>query len=212
MILNQISDALQEGNSGEVSRLVKSAIESGMPAKDILNDGLIDGMGKIGVKFKCNEVYVPEVLMAARAMKAGLEILKPHLAKAGIKPRGTVILGTVRGDLHDIGKNLVGMMLQGSGFAVTDLGNDVPPEKFVQAAKDSGAQIVGLSALLTTTMPNMKEVVAKFVESGIRSKVKILVGGAPLTAEYAREIGADGYAPDAAQAAELASTFVPKVA
>ncbi len=212
MILNQISDALQEGNSAEVARLVKSAVASKMPAKDILEKGLIDGMGKIGAKFKCNEVYVPEVLMSARAMKAGLEILKPHLAASGIQPRGKVVLGTVRGDLHDIGKNLVGMMLQGAGFAVTDLGNDVAPEKFVQAAKEQGAQLVGLSALLTTTMPNMKEVVTRFVESGMRSNVKILVGGAPLTAEYAKEIGADGYAPDAAQAAELAAEMMPKVA
>jgi len=203
MVLEKISDALQEGNSAEVSKLVKQAIDAKMPPQDILNDGLIDGMSKIGAKFKCNEVYVPEVLMAARAMHAGLNLLKPLLAAKGIQPKGKVILGTVRGDLHDIGKNLVGMMLQGAGFAVTDLGNDVPAERFIDAVKKEGATIVGLSALLTTTMPNMKDVIAKFVESGIRSKVKILVGGAPLTAEYAREIGADGYAPDAASAVEV---------
>ncbi len=146
--------------------------------------------------------------MSARAMHAGLNLLKPLLAARGIKPRGKVVLGTVRGDLHDIGKNLVGMMLQGAGFAVTDLGNDVAPEKFVEAAKKEEAHIVGLSALLTTTMPNMKEVVAKFVETGMRNKVKILVGGAPLTAEYAKEIGADGYAPDAASASEKIKAFL----
>ena len=209
MVLEKISDALQEGNSAEVAKLVKQAMDSKVPPGDILNRGLIDGMSKIGKRFKCNEVYVPEVLMSARAMHAGLNLLKPLLAAKGIKPRGKVVLGTVRGDLHDIGKNLVGMMLQGAGFAVTDLGNDVSPEKFVEAAKKEDAQIIGLSALLTTTMPNMKEVVAKFVESGIRGKVKILVGGAPLTAEYAREIGADGYAPDAAEAADLAQALVP---
>jgi 5-methyltetrahydrofolate--homocysteine methyltransferase len=208
MVLEKISEALQEGNSAEVSKLVKQAIDAQIPCQDILNKGLIDGMSKIGAKFKCNEVYVPEVLMAARAMHAGLNLLKPLLAAKGIQPKGKVILGTVRGDLHDIGKNLVGMMLQGAGFAVTDLGNDVPAERFIDAVKKEGATIVGLSALLTTTMPNMKDVIAKFVESGIRSKVKILVGGAPLTAEYAREIGADGYAPDAAEAADLAGTFV----
>jgi len=209
MSIEKISDALQEGNAAEVGRLVKQAIDAKFPPGDILNKGLIDGMSKIGAKFKCNEVYVPEVLMSARAMHAGLNLLRPLLAQAGIKPRGKVVLGTVKGDLHDIGKNLVAMMLQGAGFAVKDLGNDVPAEKFVQAAKEEGAQIVGLSALLTTTMPNMKEVVEKFVQSGLRKKVKIMVGGAPLTAEYAREIGADGYAPDAAEAADLAASLVP---
>ena len=208
MVLEKISDALQEGNSAEVAKLVKQAIDAKTPPQDILNEGLIDGMSKIGQKFKCNEVYVPEVLMSARAMHAGLNILRPLLAEKGIKPKGKVVLGTVRGDLHDIGKNLVGMMLQGAGFAVTDLGNDVPPEKFIDAVKKENADIVGLSALLTTTMPNMKEVISKFVASGLRKNVKIMVGGAPLTAEYAREIGADGYAPDAAEAADLASSFV----
>ncbi len=209
MVLEKISEALQGGNASEVGKLVKSAIESKLPPEDILNKGLIAGMSKIGEKFKCNEVYVPEVLMAARAMHAGLAELKPLLVASGIKPRGKVVLGTVRGDLHDIGKNLVGMMIQGAGFAVTDLGNDVAPEKFVETARQEGAQIIGLSALLTTTMPNMKEVVAKLKESGLRDQVKVLVGGAPLTMEYAREIGADGYAPDAAEAAELASSLVP---
>ena len=210
MVLEKISEALQDGNSAEVGCLVKSAIDANIPVQDILNKALIDGMSKIGAKFKCNEVYVPEVLMAARAMHVGLNILKPLLAAKGIKPRGKVVLGTVKGDLHDIGKNLVAMMLQGAGFDVKDLGNDVSAEKFVQAAEAENAQIVGLSALLTTTMPHMKEVISKFVESGTRSKVKILVGGAPLTAEYANEIGADGYAPDAAEAADMASALVPK--
>lgn len=209
MVLEKISAALQEGNAPEVSHLVKSAIQSKVPPGEILDKGLIDGMSKIGAKFKCNEVYVPEVLMAARAMHAGLAELKPLLVSSGIKPRGKVVIGTVRGDLHDIGKNLVGMMLQGAGFEVNDLGNDVPPEKFVEAAKSEGAQLIGLSALLTTTMPSMKEVVAKVQESGLKDQVKVMVGGAPLTAEYAREIGADGYAPDAAEAAELASSLVP---
>src|ERR1041384_299545 len=185
MTLERISEARQEGAAATVGRLVKEAIAAKVPPGDIRDRGVIAGMAKIGALFKCNEVYVPEVLLSARAMHAGLNVLRPLLAASGIKPRGKVVLGTVKGDLHDIGKNLVAMMLQGAGFSVRDLGNDVPAERFVQAVTEEGAQIVGLSALLTTTMPNMKEVVAKFVASGLRGKVKILVGGAPLTAEYA---------------------------
>ena len=209
MDLEALKEAVILGDVKGSSLLTEVAIQAGHSPQRILEEALAPAMEIVGDKFRCNEVYVPEVLMSARAMHAGLNVLKPFLAKAGIQPRGKVVLGTVKGDLHDIGKNLVGMMLQGAGFAVRDLGNDVTAEKFVQAAKEEGAQSIGLSALLTTTMPNMKEVVAKFVESGLRKNVKILVGGAPLTAEYAKEIGADGYAPDAAEAAELAAAMIP---
>ena len=197
-----ICQALMKGRAAEVKQLVGQALEEGVPAGTILNDGLLQGMGIIGAKFKKNEVYVPEVLIAARAMKAGREVLKPKLVAAGVQPLGIAVIGTVKGDLHDIGKNLVGMMLEGAGLKVVDAGIDVPPEKFVQLAKENNAQVIGVSALLTTTMTNMKLVVDAVKESGL--KAKVMVGGAPVTQAFSDEIGADGYAADAASAGDLA--------
>jgi 5-methyltetrahydrofolate--homocysteine methyltransferase len=179
------------------------------PAGDVLNKGLLDGMEKIGKRFKANEVYIPEVLIAACAMNQSMEILKPELVKAGVKPIGKMLLGTVKGDLHDIGKNLVKMMGQGAGIEVVDLGIDVSADKFVQGLRDNAdAKAVGMSALLTTTMTGMKEVIDRFEKEGLRKKVKFMAGGAPLTDAYAKEIGADGYAPDAASAAEKFKAFL----
>jgi len=201
-LLDDISRNLQAGQAQKVKELVQKAVDEKAPVADILNKGLLAGMSVIGEKFKKNEVYVPEVLIAARAMAWGMEILHPLLVKAGVKPVGKVVLGTVKGDLHDIGKNLVGMMLRGAGFEVVDVGVDASPEKFVESAKSSGAKVIGCSALLTTTMPQMKKVVEAAKASG--TKVKVMIGGAPVTQSYADEIGADGYAPDAASAADLA--------
>ena len=206
--LEQISENLIKGKANEVKELVQKALDDGLDAGEVLNNGLLAGMGVVGERFKKNEIYVPEVLIAARAMKAGSEILKPLLAESGVKPTGTVVLGTVKGDLHDIGKNLVGMMLEGGGFQVVDLGTDVPSEKFVEAARESNAEIIGASALLTTTMTAMKEVVDSLSSSDLGGKVKIMIGGAPVTQAYCDEIGADGYAPDAASAADVAKTFI----
>lgn len=205
--LQKIADGVIKGQAEEVAKLVQQALDEGAVPKEILDNGLIGGMNVIGKRFKNNEVYVPEVLIAARAMHRGMDILKPVLVKSGVKPVAKAAVGTVKGDLHDIGKNLVVMMLQGAGFETNDLGIDLLPEKFVEAAKQ-GAQIIGLSALLTTTMPAMKKVIDVFQESGIRDKVKIMVGGAPVTQEYADEIGADGYAPDAASAVDKAKELL----
>ena len=204
--LESICQALMKGKAAEVKQLVEKALAEGVAPATILNEGMLQGMGIIGAKFKKNEVYVPEVLIAARAMKAGMEILKPRLVAAGVQPLGTAVIGTVKGDLHDIGKNLVGMMLEGAGLKVVDAGIDVPPEKFVQLAKDNQAQVVGVSALLTTTMTNMKMVVDAIKESGL--KAKVMIGGAPVTQAFCDEIGADGYAPDAASAGDLAKKLV----
>ena len=209
--LNKVRDALVNGKADEVRDMVKKALDEGQEVEKILNEGLIAGMDIVGEKFKRNEFYVPEMLIAARAMKAGMEVLRPILVQKDVKPLGTVVLGTVRGDLHDIGKNLVGMMLEGAGFEIVDLGVDVSPEKFVQTVKEKKAQIVGLSALLTTTMPSMKDVIKALEEEGIRDKVKVMIGGAPVTQNYADEIGADGYAPDAASAADKAKELVKAV-
>lgn len=206
-ILEEISENLIKGKANEVKELVQKALDDGLAVGDVLNKGLLSGMGVVGERFKKNEVYVPEVLIAARAMKAGTEILKPLLAESGVEPTGKVVLGTVKGDLHDIGKNLVGMMLEGAGFMVVDLGTDVPSEKFVEGVRESDAHIIAASALLTTTMTGMKDIVEKVKASDLGSKVKILVGGAPLTQSFCDEIGADGYAPDAASAADLARTY-----
>jgi len=203
-ILQEISEALQKGKAKVVGELVQKALDEGQKAEDILNDGLLSGMDVIGNKFKNNEVYVPEVLIAARAMNAGSAILKPHLAESGVKPIGRVALGTVKGDLHDIGKNLVRMMLEGKGMEVVDLGVDVPAEKFYEAYEKENVQIVACSALLTTTMNEMKNVVDYFVEKGARDKVAIMVGGAPITESFCQSIGADHYAADAASAADVA--------
>lgn len=207
-ILLEISEKLQKGKTKDIKALVPQALEAGIPATEILNDGLLAGMSIIGVKFKNNEVFVPEVLIAARAMKAGTDILKPYLVSADAKPLGKVVLGTVRGDLHDIGKNLVKIMLEGKGLEVIDLGVDVAPEAFVSAAKENGANIIACSALLTTTMEEMKNVVDLCKAEGIRDNVKIMVGGAPITDAFCEEIGADKYTPDAASAAEAAAAFL----
>lgn len=203
-ILIEISEALQKGRAKQVKTLVPQAIEDGIPAQQILEEGLLAGMGVIGEKFKNNEVFVPEVLLAARAMNAGAELLKPYLTEAGVEAKGKVCLGTVKGDLHDIGKNLVRMMFEGKGLEVIDLGVDVAPETFVQTAIDNNCQIIACSALLTTTMSAMEDVVHKAQEAGIRDKVKIMVGGAPITDTFCKSIGADAYTPDAASAAEKA--------
>ncbi|NLZ51637.1 MAG: cobalamin-binding protein [Thermoanaerobacteraceae bacterium] len=201
-ILKQISENLQSGNAAKVGELVKAALEQGISPKDILEGGLINGMDIIGVKFKNNEVYVPEVLIAARAMHAGMDILKPVLSDSGVEPLGKVVLGTVKGDLHDIGKNLVKMMMEGAGFEVIDLGVDVTADKFVDAVKESHSDVLAMSALLTTTMPYMKTVIETLEKAGLREQVKIMVGGAPITDNFAKEIDADGYAADAASAAD----------
>jgi 5-methyltetrahydrofolate--homocysteine methyltransferase len=198
--------AMKSGKVPEVTRLVNEFLEAGEPAESILNNGLLLAMNEVGKRFKANEVFVPEVLVAARAMKAGTEILKPHLIEAGVEAVGTAIMGTVKGDLHDIGKNLVIMMLEGAGFKVIDAGVDVSPEKFVELAKEHNAHIVGLSALLTTTMPSMKSAVDVMREQGVTAK--IIIGGAPVTQSYCDSIGADGYSEDAAAAAELALSLI----
>ena len=199
-MLDKMQDALIAGRKAEVESLVDQALAAGLPAARILNEGLIPGMERLGVQFKNNEVFIPEVLVAARAMNAGLGKLEPHLAKAGVKPRGVVVIGTVKGDLHDIGKNLVSMMLRGNGYKIVDLGVDVAPEKYLAAARESGAGAIALSALLTTTMVQMKAVVEAVGQAGLG--VPVVVGGAPVTRDYADRIGAQGYAPDAASAVE----------
>ena len=201
-VLEDINKNLQAGQAPKVKELVQKAIDEKVPVADILNKGLLAAMSIVGEKFKKNEVYVPEVLIAARAMSWGMEILQPLLEAAGVQPIGKVVIGTVKGDLHDIGKNLVGMMLRGAGFEVVDTGVDVSPEKFLESARTSGAKVIGCSALLTTTMPQMKKVVEAAKASGL--KVKVMIGGAPVTQGYCDEIGADGYAPDAASAADVA--------
>ncbi len=203
-ILEQIKENLMKGKANDVKTLVQQALTEKIGAADILNKGLLAGMGLIGERFKKNEVYVPEVLIAARAMKAGMEILKPALAAAKVEPRGVVVIGTVKGDLHDIGKNLVGMMLEGGGFKVIDAGINVEPAKFVELARQNNASLIGASALLTTTMTNMKEIVETVKKSDMAGKLKVMIGGAPVTQSFCDEIGADGYAPDAASAADLA--------
>src|SRR5699024_1522343 len=192
-VLVEISENLQKGKAKIVKELVQNAIDQGLPAKQILEEGLLDGMGIIGEKFKNNEVFVPEVLVAARAMNMGAALLKPLMAEAGVEAAGKVCIGTVKGDLHDIGKNLVKMMMEGKGLEVIDLGTDVAPETYVQTAIDQGCQIICCSALLTTTMGMMEEVVKKAGEAGIRDKVKIMVGGAPVTQTFCDQIGADCY-------------------
>lgn len=206
--LDVISEALQRGDAKKVEELVKKSLEENLTPKKILEDGLIKGMGIIGAKFKKNEVYVPEVLIAARAMHAGMSVLRPKLAETGVKSIGTVAIGTVKGDLHDIGKNLVKMMLEGAGFEVIDLGIDVSVDKFVEAVKEHKPNIIAMSALLTTTMVNMPEVIKALEAAGLREKVKIMIGGAPITQNYADQIGADGYSPDAASAVDKAKTFI----
>jgi len=206
--INEISEALQKGKAKVVKQLVEEAVAEGIPAKEILEDGLLSGMNIIGVKFKNNEVFVPEVLIAARAMNTGTALLKPYLAESGVEPIGRAVLGTVKGDLHDIGKNLVRMMLEGKGIEVIDLGVDVDSETFVKTAVEKDCKLICCSALLTTTMPAMKEVVEKITEAGIRGKVKIMVGGAPVNDAFCQSIGADAYTPDAATAANVAAEYL----
>ena len=205
--LSALAENLINGKAQEVKELTQKALDEGVPPGGILNEGLIKGMSVVGEKFKNNEFYVPEVLIAARAMHAGMDILKPALASSGVQPVGRVILGTVKGDLHDIGKNLVAMMLEGAGFEVNDLGIDVPPEKFVEAVR-GGGDVVAMSALLTTTMTAMKTTLEALEEAGVRDQVKTMIGGAPVTQNYADEIGADGYARDAASAADKAKELI----
>ena len=206
-ILTEISENLQKGKAKIVKELVQNALDEGIAPEAILNEGLLSGMNIVGEKFKANEVYVPEVLVAARAMNMGTQILKPHLIASGVTANGRVCIGTVQGDLHDIGKNLVKMMMEGKGLEVVDLGTDVSPETFVQTAIDQNCQVICCSALLTTTMNIMQEVVKKAEEAGIRDKVKIMVGGAPVNEDFCRQIGADAYTSDAASAADAAAAF-----
>ena len=200
-VLKQIGEALEKGKRKLVVQYVQQAIDEGSPPQQILTEGLLPGMDRVGVKFRDNEIFVPEVLVAARAMNAGAELLKPLLAEAGATSVGKIVLGTVKGDLHDIGKNLVKMMMEGKGIEVFDLGVDVSPEAFVQGAIEHDADLIGCSALLTTTMPVMGEVVKAAEAAGIRDKVKIMIGGAPVTKEFCESIGADAYTDDAASAA-----------
>ena len=205
--LEELYGTIMEGNARAVPDLVQKALDEGIPAPEILNEGMISAMTEVGRLFEEGDYFVPEMLIAARAMQAGLTVLRPHLVAEDVQPAGIIAIGTVKGDLHDIGKNLVGMMVEGAGFEVVDLGTDVDPDTFVGAIRD-GAGVIGLSALLTTTMPMIGETIKAIDAAGLRDQVKIMVGGAPVTAEYADHIGADGYAPDASQAARLAKTFV----
>lgn len=207
-IISQINANMKAGKAKIVKQLVTQAIEEGVDAKEILDEGLLAGMTEIGVKFKNNEVFVPEVLVAARAMNAGIELLKPHLVSESEEDNGVAIIGTVHGDLHDIGKNLVKMMIEGRGITVYDLGTDVAAERFVEAAQEYKADLVCCSALLTTTMTEMPRIIELFTEKGLRDKVKIMIGGAPVTQAFCDQIHADGYTPDAASAAELALQFI----
>ena len=207
-LLTQIFEGIMDGDMGQVVEAVQAAIDGGMSPDDILHKGLIPPMAEVGQLFESGEYFVPEMLVAARAMQGGLDMIKPLLLDADIKPAGKVILGTVKGDLHDIGKNLVGMMLEGGGFEVIDLGTDVSPDTFVEVIKKEQADIVGMSALLTTTMSQMEATIKLIEEAGIRNDVKIIIGGAPVTPEFSEQIGADGFAPDASQATRLAKTLI----
>ncbi len=204
--LKALADAIIKGDQNTAVSITQAAIDEGMAPKEVLDNGLIAGMDVIGGRFKKNEVYIPEVLISARAMKSAMGILEPELAKAGVKPLGKFMIGTVQGDLHDIGKNLVGMMLKGAGFEVTDLGVDIAPEKFVEQAKAADPDVIGMSALLTTTMPAMEKTVQALRDAGV--KAKLIIGGAPVTQNYADKIGADGYAADAASSVDIAKQLL----
>lgn len=207
-ILEQISTTILEGDAEAMPGLAQKALDQGLAPKTILDDGMVVGMNEVGARFKRGDMFVPEVLMSADAMQAGLEVLRPLLASAGVKMLGTVLLGTVKGDLHDIGKNLVGMMCEGAGFDVIDLGFNVPPEKFIGAIKEHQPDIVGMSALLTTTMRSMGHTIKAIEEAGLRDQVKIMVGGAPVDRDFAERIGADGYGSNAVAGSEQAKRFV----
>ena len=207
-LVKEIYTNVMEGEADTVKEKVQSALDAGIAAPIILNEGMIAAMAEVGRLFEEGEYFVPEMLIAARAMQSGLALLKPYLKEADVKSAGKVVIGTVKGDLHDIGKNLVAMMLEGAGFEIIDLGTDVAPEKFVEAARTQGAQIVALSALLTTTMPSMKATIEALTAAGLRAQVKVMIGGAPITQDYATQIGADGYSPDASRAVATAKSLV----
>jgi 5-methyltetrahydrofolate--homocysteine methyltransferase len=207
-LLSEISTAVIEGNVDDIEELTEDALDEGLDAKEILDQGLMPGMDHVGVEFKAGNMFVPEVLRSARVMHRSMDILKPLLAASDVKMTGKLLLGTVKGDLHDIGKNLVGMMCEGAGFEVKDLGKDITPEEFVDAVKEFEPDIVGMSALLTTTMRSMEHTIKALEEAGVRDKVKVIIGGAPVTQSFADQIGADGYASNAAAAADLAKRYV----
>ena len=206
--LDQLRDKLYQGDADAVAKLTQQALDEDLTPGEILNNGLVAGMSRVGKDFREGELFVPEVLIAARAMHAGMDILRPLLVESEVPSAGRVVIGTVTGDLHDIGKNLVGMMLEGGGFEVIDLGTDTTPEAFVETIKAESADLIGMSALLTTTMPAMKQTIDALTEAGVRDRVKVMIGGAPVTQAFADEIGADGYAPDAASAVDLARSLV----
>jgi 5-methyltetrahydrofolate--homocysteine methyltransferase len=209
-VLENLKENVIAGNESKVLEYTRKALDEGIDLEKILNDGFIPGMDVVGSKFQANEIYVPEMLISAKAMKAGMKILEPLLTEAGVEPIGKVVIGTVKGDLHDIGKNLVAMMLEGGGFEVIDAGVDITAQKFMDLVKENKPDILGLSALLTTTMVEIKNVIDAFKEEGLRDDVKIIVGGAPVSENYAKDIGADGYSPDAASAVNLAKNLLGK--
>jgi 5-methyltetrahydrofolate--homocysteine methyltransferase len=210
-ILSRISESIIQGNVDDMVEMTEEAIDDGIPAQDILDKGLMAGMDYVGVEFKAGNMFVPEVLRSAKAMQTAMEVLKPELVKAGARRTGRVLIGTVKGDMHDIGKNLVGMMCEGAGFEVKDIGKDIAPDAFVQAVRDLRPDIVGMSALLTTTMRGMGHTIKALEEAGLRDQVKVIVGGAPVTQAFSDQIHADGYAPNAAAAADLAKKLVGAV-
>jgi 5-methyltetrahydrofolate--homocysteine methyltransferase len=207
-LIKEIYNNIIEGQAGAVKEKVQAALDAGIPASIILNEGMISAITEVGRLFEVGEFYVPEMLISSRAMQSGLTLLEPYLKEADVKSAGKVVIGTVKGDLHDIGKNLVAMMLKGAGFEIIDLGTDVAPEKFVETAREQGAQIVALSALLTTTMPSMKATIEALTAAGLRDQVKVMIGGAPITQGYADQIGADGYSPDASRAIAMAISLI----
>lgn len=206
--LESIRKKLFDGEAEEVAGLVRQLLDEGLSTEKILNEGLIAGMGVVGQKFREDEIFIPEVMLAARAMQAGMDVLEPHLVKANVKPKGKIVIGTVKGDLHDIGKNLVAMMLKGAGFKIEDLGVDVQPERFIDAVKQKDAQIVAMSALLTTSMPSMQQTIELLKKDNLIPNVKTMIGGAPLTQGYADKIGADAYGPDASSAVDIAKELL----
>jgi 5-methyltetrahydrofolate--homocysteine methyltransferase len=209
-ILDDLRQSVIDGDMSNTQEFVKKALVEKMPPEQILKEGLISAMEEVGRRFECGEFYVPEMLISSRAMKSGLALLRPHLIAANVEAVGKIVIGTVQGDLHDIGKNLVGMMLEGAGFEVVDLGTDVSPEKYVAAVKEHRPDIIACSALITTTMPRMENVIYSLKQAGLRDQVKVMIGGAPVTDKYAADIGADGYAPDAASAATRAKALLTK--
>jgi len=209
-ILEQMQKDLYDGKADEVGTATQKALDEGMSAQEVLSDGLIAGMDKVGKDFKAGDLFIPEVLMSAKAMHAGMAVLRPLLTESGAPALAKIVVGTVAGDLHDIGKNLVGMMLEGAGFEIIDLGTDVSAEQFVETVRTEGAKVVGMSSLLTTTMPAMKTTIEALTEAGIRDRVKVIIGGAPVTASFAESIGADAYAPDAASAVDTTRSLIAK--